>query len=58
MVPLREPYPDTVLDLNAAVASVYERGGYASLIDYSKPPPAPTLTEEEREICRRLLGAG
>jgi hypothetical protein len=45
-VPLLEPDPDAALDLGAVVAAVYERGGYATLIDYSQPPPPP-LTEAE-----------
>jgi len=36
-VPLLEPDPDVPLDLGAVVASVYERGAYASQIDYSSP---------------------
>jgi hypothetical protein len=42
-VPLIEPDPDATLDLAAAVAAVYERGGYATLIDYRRPPPPPKL---------------
>ncbi len=33
-VPLTEPDPDVLLDLNAILAAVYERGGYGSIIDY------------------------
>ena len=46
-VPLLEPDPDVPLDLSAAVAAVYERGGYADLIDYRRPPPPPKLSESE-----------
>ena len=46
-VPLREPDPDVPLALGAVVASVYERGGYATLIDYKQNPPMPTLTDSE-----------
>lgn len=46
-VPLLEPDPDAPLDLSAAVAAVYERGGYADLIDYRWPPPPPKLSEAE-----------
>jgi hypothetical protein len=45
-VPLVDPDPDVALDLGAVVAAVYERGGYATLIDYSQPPPPP-LSEAE-----------
>lgn len=46
-VPLLEPDPDAPLDLSAAVAAAYERGGYADLIDYRRPPPRPSLSEAE-----------
>lgn len=46
-VPLLEPDPDVPLDLSAAVAAIYERGGYADLIDYRRPPPPPILSEAE-----------
>jgi Protein of unknown function (DUF4058) len=42
-VPLREPFPDTLLDLSAAVAEVYARGTYALRLDYAQPPPPPRL---------------
>ncbi len=46
-VPLLEPDPDAALDLGAVVAAVYERGAYARLIDYHRPPPPPALSEAE-----------
>jgi hypothetical protein len=46
-IPLLEPDPDASLDLAAAVASVYDRGAYASQIDYRQPPPPPILSETE-----------
>ena len=46
-VPLLEPDPDVPLDLGAVVSRVYERGGYATLIDYSQPPPRPPLPDED-----------
>lgn len=48
-VPLLAPDADAELNLGSAVASVYERGGYATLIDYSKPPPPPALPPEDAE---------
>jgi len=42
-VPLRAPDPDIVLDLQAALASVYERARSADEIDYTQPVPAPML---------------
>lgn len=54
-IPLREPDPDAVLDLSATVASVYEQGGYDMLIDYSKPPPSPKLSDAEAGWVANLL---
>ncbi|MBX3000617.1 MAG: DUF4058 family protein [Caldilineaceae bacterium] len=45
-IPLLEPDPDASFDLGAAVAEVYERGGYANLIDYTDQPPPPPLDEK------------
>ena len=55
-IPLREPDPDVPLDLGAIVASIYERGGYASLIDYHQPPPPPPLSPDESVWLEALLG--
>src|SRR5262249_61985845 len=46
-VPLLDPDPDAALDLGAVVAAVYERGAYARLIDYRRPPPPPALLDRE-----------
>lgn len=46
-VPLQEPDPDAPLDLSAALAAIYERAGYATLIDYHRPPPPPKLAEAD-----------
>ena len=54
-VPLLEPDPDVPLDLGAVVASVYERGAYASQIDYQQPPPPPALSKPEDDWLRTVL---
>jgi hypothetical protein len=46
-VPLLEPDPDAPLDLGGVMTAVYERGAYARLIDYRRPPPPPALSETE-----------
>lgn len=46
-VPLTEPDPDVPLDMGAVLAAVYERGGYATLIDYHQSPPPPKLDEND-----------
>ncbi len=56
-VPLREPDPDAALDLGAMVAAVYEHGGYDMLIDYTRQPPAPKLSEAEAEWLDKHLRA-
>jgi hypothetical protein len=56
-VPLLEPDPDAPLDLGLAVAAVYERGGYADLIDYHRPPPPPPLTETDAHWLEEWLRA-
>jgi hypothetical protein len=56
-IPLLEPDPDAPLDLAKAVAAVYERGGYTSLIDYSQAPPPPPLSDEET-VWLAELGIG
>jgi hypothetical protein len=54
-VPLLAPDPDAPLDLGTAVAAVYERGGYADLIDYTQPPPPPELGTAERDLLEEIL---
>ena len=46
-LPLLEPDPDAPLDLQAAAASVYDRGAYAAQIDYRKAPPPPAPSDDE-----------
>jgi hypothetical protein len=53
--PLLEPDPDAPLNLATAVANVYERGGYASIIDYSQPPPPPSLSESQLAFIKTLF---
>lgn len=40
-VPLDEPDPDVMLDLQPMIAGIYERGRYSRDIDYSKPLELP-----------------
>jgi hypothetical protein len=42
-IPLRQPHDDAVLDLHAALDTVYTRARYAAEIDYTQPVPPPTL---------------
>lgn len=54
-IPLLEPDPDVLLNLSEVVASVYERGGYDSRIDYNQPAPPPALSPEENQWVQLLL---
>jgi hypothetical protein len=42
-VPLLEPDPDVILDLQAAVDACFALVGYERLLDYADPPPPPPL---------------
>ncbi len=54
-VPLLEPDPDAPLDLGSAVTAVYERGAYARMIDYGRPPPDPPLSGDQSAWLEQLL---
>ena len=55
-VPLREPDPDVLLNLSAVLATVYQRGAYARLIDYQQAPPPPALSDAEAAWLATCLG--
>jgi hypothetical protein len=56
-VPLSAPDPDVPLALCAIVQAVYERGGYATRIDYRQPVPPPPLEAEQQAWVAQLLAA-
>lgn len=56
-VPLLAPDDDAMLDLGAAVASVYERGAYDLQLDYRTEPPLPKLSEQEARQVAELLSS-
>lgn len=55
LVPLREPDPDAVLDLQAALNAIYDEAGYDLSIDYTQFPPPPAFSDADREWMRNLL---
>jgi hypothetical protein len=55
-VPLRRTDPDAALDLQALIDQCYERGRYASIIDYNTGPEPP-LPDEEEAWAREILAA-
>ena len=46
LVPLSQGDADVVLDLGAAVRSVYDRGGYDLVVDYGAPLDPPLRSED------------
>lgn len=54
VIPLAEPDPDTVLDLQAVFDQCYENAAYADLIDYTADPKVP-LAPEDAAWANRLL---
>ncbi len=54
-VPLDDPDPDILLDLQPMVEAIYARSRYARSIDYSKPL-TPPLSPEEATWMAGLLG--
>jgi hypothetical protein len=46
-VPLRPPFEDVPLDLQAAFDVTYERAYYADSIDYTADPPEPSFSNED-----------
>jgi hypothetical protein len=55
-VPLLDPDPDVPLDLNTAIATVYDNGGYDYILNYQQPPPPP-LTEAERALIKQITAS-
>jgi hypothetical protein len=55
-VPLAAGSEDAKVDLQAVLTAVYDRGGYASVIDYARPP-VPALEGARVEWARQVLSA-
>ena len=53
-IPLRDPEPEPVLDLNAIVHDLYDRAGYDMVIDY-RAEPIPLLSQDDVEWVQALL---
>lgn len=45
-IPLRQPDPDIVLDLQAIFDRCYDNGGYADFIDYRRAPTPPLASSD------------
>ncbi len=51
-VPLRPPFADVPLDLQAALDTVYRRAHYADSLDYRRPVPQPALRPADATWAR------
>jgi Protein of unknown function (DUF4058) len=57
-VPLLAGDPDVMLDLQLALAGVYDDDRLGSLIDYTKPPEIPFTPEQAAWVDQHLRAAG
>lgn len=55
-IPLRDPDPDVLLALSPALAAIYDEAAYELSVDYSQPPPAPTLAAEDAAWLKVRVG--
>jgi hypothetical protein len=44
-----------MVDLQAIVQGIYDRGGYSIRIDYQQPVPLPALSAEDQQWVNELL---
>lgn len=56
-VPLRPPFEDVPLDLQAAFEATYERARYADSVDYTREPPPPPLRPEDARWAQERVRA-
>ena len=54
-VPLRTPDPEAILDLSAALRTIYDDAFYHLSIDYTQDPPPPPFSQEEMAWLRAQL---
>ncbi|MGB3293044.1 MAG: DUF4058 family protein [Phormidesmis sp.] len=54
-VPLQMPDPDVPLDLQAALAAIYDEAAYDLTLDYRQPPPPPALSSDDVDWAKALI---
>ena len=57
-LPLRDPDPDIVLDLQAVFTRCYDSGGYEDFVDYTADPPVPLAPDDAAWANLLLRDAG
>lgn len=56
-VPLRAPDGDVLLDLELALATIYDRAAYDLSVNYNESPPPPPLSAQEQAWVREQIDA-
>ncbi len=56
-VPLLSPDPDVPLNLNRAIQAIYDNASYDLRIDYTQPPPKPSLPPDDQQWLESQLQA-
>ena len=56
-IPLRQPDPDVVADLQGPLNRCYDNGAYADLVDYSRPAPVALSSDEAGWVQARLAAS-
>ncbi len=51
------PDPDVALDLQVALAAIYDEAAYVLSIDYTQDPPPPPLRPEDQVWLRDLIAS-
>ena len=58
-IPLRQPDPDVILDLQTVFDQSYDNGGYSDFVDYNIPPEGVSVSPKDMEAAlavRRDVG--
>ena len=54
-IPLRHPDPSVMLNLQTALLTAYDEARYDLRVDYSQPPPFPSLSKADSSWVKNLL---
>ena len=54
-VPLNQPDGDVPLSLSEALAAIYEEAAYELSLNYSQPPPPPSLSKSDTQWMQERL---
>ncbi len=54
-IPLKPDHAAILLNLQAVLDGIYDRGRYHARIDYTQPPPTPALTPDAQTWLEAVL---